>query len=144
MPKKKFINGPAATYALLPQNGEGSGPALRWIRTDLNGAFEPFANTERVSELRSRACDGITIRDESTGADNSRLVGPAGECTEEPAPIVNYDYDRHLRVMGLRSECDIFSINSRAKGCGPFGLWNRQERAWSRDINRCRARPRTF
>jgi len=82
MPKKKFINGPAATYALLPQNGESSGHALRWIRTDLNGTFEPFANTERVNEFRPRACDGITIRDESTGVGNSRLVGPAGECTE--------------------------------------------------------------
>ena len=100
MPKKKFINGPAATYALLPQNGESSGHALRWIRTDLNGTFEPFANTERVNEFRPRACDGITIRDESTGVGNSRLVGPAGECTEEPAPLVDYDYDRHLRVMG--------------------------------------------
>ncbi len=119
MPKKKFINGPAATYALLPQNGEGSGPALRWIRTDLNGAFEPFANTERVSELRSRACDGITIRDESTGADNSRLVGPAGECTEEPAPIVNYDYDRHLRVMGSDPNAIYFQSTHARKVVAP-------------------------
>ena len=100
MPKKKFINGPAATYALLPQNGESSSPTLRWIRTDLNGGFEPFTNVQQVDELQPRGRDGVTISDESTAGGSSRQAGPVAESTRKLALAADYDYESHLRVIG--------------------------------------------
>src|SRR6056300_933510 len=96
MPKKKFISGSSATYSLLP--GDGSGHSMRWLRTDANVGFQPFAVTSETcneDKLPSRR-----VAHESDAEPGSNDV--ADSENEE------YDYDRHLRVIGADPAATFF------------------------------------
>jgi protein LTV1 len=95
MPKKKFISGSSATYSLLPS--DGSGPSMRWLRTDGNVGFQPFSVTCKTCEDKSPPRG---VAHESDAGPGSNDVADSGN--------EGYDYDRHLRVIGADPAATFF------------------------------------
>lgn len=99
MPKKKFISGSSATYSLLP--GDGSGPSMRWLRTDGNVGFQPFA----VTSVTSKTCN--EDKSPPRGAAHESDAGPGSNDVADSGNE-EYDYDRHLRVIGADPAATFF------------------------------------
>ena len=99
MPKKKFINGSTAKYALLPSHQESTLP-LSWIRTDSNYHFKPFAEVEqdRTQPVApANHTDAVGPRFHVAQANTQSMVhGTIAPC----CPADGYEYERHLRVIG--------------------------------------------
>lgn len=95
MPKKKFINGSVAKYALLPGRKDSTVP-LSWIRTDSNHRFEPFAEVEEdTTQLKT-----LPNHNHAVGP-SSHTGQPIKQTTTLPfRPDNCYDYERHLRTIG--------------------------------------------
>lgn len=103
MGKKKFINGSAAKYCLLPRQEiqpEPSSGGHTWLRTDLNVDFKPFA-----------AEDGDDLPHESLLA--GVLLKPEGLCrmgtTDDLTEEVNEEY--FLRTIGTDPTAVFVSAN---------------------------------
>lgn len=107
MPKKKFISGSSATYSLLP--GDGSGPSMRWLRTDGNVGFQPFAVTSKTCNENKSPPRGVAH--ESDAGPGSNDVADSGK--EE------YDYDRHLRVIGADPAATFFPSKGNSLNLQP-------------------------
>ena len=113
MPKKKFINGPAAKYALLPPPDESTGRSLRWIRTDVNTQFQQFHSVLHDTEGETQALN----KDNSLEGANLRTERNTLEHTLTSilsCPDEEYCYERHLRLIG--SDPNALYFQSKPRG----------------------------